>query len=59
MFAVIFLFFVIYIQKSNSLVNVPSDEFLGSTGKHLFHFVHVIIKSLENYVLNKLLIIFC
>ncbi|CAF0776147.1 unnamed protein product [Adineta steineri] len=36
-FSFISLLLLVYIQQSNSL----SDEFLGSSGKHLFHFVHV------------------
>jgi hypothetical protein len=44
-FQMIFLsiLFLVLIQQSNSLNSNISDEFLGSTGKHLFHFVHVII----------------
>ncbi|CAF4158500.1 unnamed protein product [Rotaria sp. Silwood2] len=39
-FYFLFLFFV-HIQQNNSLNDVSSDEYLGSTGKHLFYFVHV------------------
>ncbi|CAF0820817.1 unnamed protein product [Rotaria sordida] len=39
-FYFLFLFFL-HIQQIKSLNDVPSDEYLGSTGKHLFYFVHV------------------
>ncbi|CAF3466928.1 unnamed protein product [Rotaria sp. Silwood1] len=36
----LFLFFI-HIQLNNSINDVLSNEYLGSTGKHLFYFVHV------------------
>lgn len=47
-----FLFLLlVYIKQSNSTNNLLSDEYLGSTGKHLFHFVHVIITLYYCYVI--------
>ncbi|UJR16488.1 hypothetical protein I4U23_003391 [Adineta vaga] len=36
-YSFVLLLLFVYIQQSNSL----ADDFLGSTGKHLFHFIHV------------------
>ena len=40
------LFFVLGLGQSSCLNSAGFDEYLGSTGKHLFHFVHVSIDSI-------------
>ena len=42
------LLFLLGLGQSSCLNAVVSDEYLGSTGKHLFHFVHVSIALIES-----------
>jgi len=52
----IIIIFLVNINMIYSLIsNKKSDEYLGSTGKHLFHFVQVIIFFRERKFLIKFL----
>ena len=50
------LLFLLGLEQSSSLNPDVSDEYLGSTGKHLFHFVHVSIAHMASIDRNTRLL---